>query len=148
MKIAKKLVYVVALALCVCLLCACSAGEEEPGALERIGKAVAVKIEAADTPNENLLINDASFALLQEFSSLRIRPAEGETGAPDEAQWLYRFTYDPAEIVLGGVETVVVFGPDWLTVDGVLYEPEEGVDYADIFGWAQGKVDYVREQWG
>ena len=70
---------------------------------------------------------------------MAIQPAEGEF----TEEWIYRFTYNPREKMINGHEIVILFGETSMSIDGVLYQPEDGVAYDTVLEWARLKYDYV-----
>lgn len=132
----KKLKFLL-LALLVCLaLTACG---EEKDVMEEISSAPFVKVESAVDGGAAIVSNETT----KDLSALTIQPSdEGFTG-----DWLYRFTYSPAEKVKGGDETVVLFGEENMQIDGVTYVAEPGVPYSKILDWAALAYDYSVENY-
>ena len=120
------------------LLAGCAGKETVDARLEQIRSSPAVRLESAEPGTETFLVDSVTLSL-SGLADLRIVQQEGEF----TDTWRYRFTYDPAEKVPKGEELVVLFGDSCLSVGGVVYVPEAGVDYADILAWAQGKYDYL-----
>lgn len=111
---------------------------EKSNILDDISNSVAVKLEySADKENSPVLI-DNNLTPAHNFASLAIRSSEG---APD-GSWIYRFTYNPKEKVLNSEEILVLFGENSLSINGVLYIPEDGVDYKMILEWAENIYEY------
>lgn len=109
------------LVACLILGTGCQAREAEPDVMEITSRAPAVKLEYAEQPDEAVVINNGT--LLLQISDLAIAPAPNEVF--DEA-WIYRFTYNPPEAVLSGQVVEVLFGPEHMSVNGVVYLPWEG----------------------
>ena len=132
----KKLRFLL-LALLVCLtLTACG---EEKDVMEEISSAPFVKVESAEAGGAVIVSNEITKQLL----SLTIQPSDEDfTG-----DWLYRFTYSPAEKVKGADETVVLFGEKNMQIDGVTYVAEPGVPYSKILDWAAVAYDYSVENY-
>ena len=132
----KKLRFLL-LALLVCLtLTACG---EEKDVMEEISSAPFVKVESAEAGGDVIVSNEITKQLL----SLTIQPSDEDfTG-----DWLYRFTYSPAEKVKGADETVVLFGEENMQIDGVTYVAEPGVPYSKILDWAAVAYDYCVENY-
>ena len=88
-----------------------------------------------------VIVNDIDPEELKKPSvhaDMRIHAAD--SGSDEE--WIYRFTYNPAEKVLDGREIVLLFGFSALSIDGVTYQPEDGVAYDAVLEWAEGVYDY------
>ena len=132
----KKLRFLL-LALLVCLtLTACG---EEKDVMEEISSAPFVKVESAENGGAAIVSNET----MKDLSALTIQPSDEEfTG-----DWLYRFTYSPAEKVKGADETVVLFGEENMQIDGVTYVAEPGVPYSKILDWAAVAYDYSVENY-
>ena len=137
----RRQIWLGTLAACLLLSAGCQIRETEPDVMEIISRAPAVKLEYAEQPDEAIVLN--SGALLLQVSSLAISPASEETF--DEA-WIYRFTYNPPEAVPHGQVVEVLFGPEHMSVNGVVYLPWEGTPYSGILEWAGIKYQYYREQ--
>lgn len=125
------------LAQLVCLtLTACG---EEKDVMEEISSAPMVKVESAEDGEAVIVSNEITKRLLD----LTIQPSDEDfTG-----DWLYRFTYSPAEEVKGGDEIVVLFGEENMQIDGVTYVAEPGVPYGEILDWAALAYDYSVENY-
>ena len=125
------------LSLLVCLtLTACG---EEKDVMEEISSAPMVKVESAEDGEAVIVSNH----IVKELSSLTIQPSDEDfTG-----DWLYRFTYSPAEKVKGGDEIVVLFGEENMQIDGVTYVADPGVPYGEILDWAALAYDYSVENY-
>ena len=132
----KKLKFLL-LALLVCLaLTACG---EEKDVMEEISSAPFVKVESAET-GEAVIANHET---MKDLLSLTLQPSDEDcTG-----NWLYRFTYSPAEKVKGADEIVVLFGEENMQIDGVTYVAEPGVPYSEILDWAALAYDYSVENY-
>ena len=134
----KKLRFLL-LALLVCLtLTACG---EEKDVMEEISSAPFVKVESAEDGGAVIANNDVTTT--KQLSALNIQPS-GEDFTGD---WLYRFTYSPAEKVKGGDEIVVLFGEENMQINGVTYVAEPGVPYSKILDWAAVAYDYCVENY-
>ena len=64
--------------------------------------------------------------------------------------WLYRFTYNPPELVHdkdgNSVEIVVLFGAENLSVDGATYTSGEGLPYRKLLNWAETQYQYYADE--
>lgn len=129
------------LVACLILGTGCQAREAEPDVVEITSRAPAVKLEYAEQPDEAVVINNGT--LLLQISDLAIAPAPNEVF--DEA-WIYRFTYNPPEAVPCGQVVEVLFGPEHVSVNGVVYLPWEGAPYSGILEWAELKYEYYSER--
>ena len=121
------------------LLSSCGADPaEDSGILEKIGSAPVVKLEYSGQEDGKPILSWDPI-MMWEWPNMMIQPAEGEF----TEEWVYRFTYNPREKVINGHEIVVLFGKTSMSIDGVLYQPEDGVAYDTILEWAEMKYDYV-----
>ena len=84
----------------------------------------------------------SEIALLWTLDDLDILPSD----EPFAGEWLYRIVFNPSSAVEGGDEITVLFGPENLSINGQTYVAAEGVDYADILSWAEGKYQYFARE--
>ena len=126
----------------LCLLSGC--GPKEPTALERIQDSTVVKLECSRVPDAEPLFLYHTGTM--DVGSLRIVPSDDEFTEP----WLYRFTYDPKEMVHDtngdSVEIVVLFGAENLSVDGATYTSGEGLPYRKLLNWAETQYQYYADE--
>ena len=106
--------------------------------MEEIGRSPVVKLEYSGQEGGKPILSWDPIMMLG-WSSMAIQPTEGEF----TEEWIYRFTYNPREKVIGGHEIVILFGETSMSIDGVLYQPEDGVAYDKVLEWARLKYDYV-----
>ena len=118
-------------------LVACHNAESDSDIFEEIRTAPVVKLESAqDTDNGPIFCNNAGTTA--SLADMVIQPSdEGFDG-----EWLYRFTYNPAEKVTNGHEIVAAFGETMMEIDGVTYVAGEGVDFSSILEWAEGAYNF------
>ena len=119
----KKLIFgalLAALVLAVSLVCLAHRAPEEPTALEQIQDSFIVKLECSQTPEAEPIFLYQTITV--NINDLDIVPSDEAFVEP----WLYRFTYNPPELVHdkdgNSVEIVVLFGTENLSVDGITYE--------------------------
>ena len=130
---------VVSLAALALLLSSCGADPaEDSDIMEKIRSAPVVKLEYSGQEGGKPILSWDPIMMLT-WPSMAIQPAEGEF----TEEWIYRFTYNPREKVIGGHEIVILFGETSMSIDGVLYQPEDGVAYDTVLEWARLKYDYV-----
>ena len=75
---------------------------------------------------------------LDTFDSLRICP----TQEIFYGEWIYRIVFDPETHITDGDKCIILFGEKNLSINGITYEAEEGVDYLDILNWASSKYKF------
>ena len=117
---------------------------EEPTALERIQDSIVVKLECSRIPEAEPIFLYQTRTV--NINNLYIIPSDEEFVEP----WLYRFTYNPPEVVHGedgnSVEIVVLFGEENLSVDGVTYTSGEGLPYRRLLNWAATQYQYYADE--
>lgn len=113
---------------------------EAENIFEEIRTAPVVKLESArDKDHEPIFCDNAGTTA--SLADMVIQPSDEEF----DGEWLYRFTYNPAEKVTNGHEIVVAFGETMMEIDGVPYAAEEGMDFSSILEWAEGAYRYYSE---
>ncbi len=101
----------------------------------------AVRLEKRGSAHAVLVTGEVSS--LYTLDSLALAVPEQEV--PLLGEWIYRMTFDPADIVKGGSEIIVQFGENCLSIDDKIYVAEDGTDYADILAWAESKyVSFIK----
>ncbi len=75
---------------------------------------------------------------LDTFDSLRICPTQDTF----YGEWIYRIVFDPETHITDGDKCIILFGEKNLSINGITYEAEEGVDYSDILNWASSKYKF------
>lgn len=105
--------------------------------MDEIRSAPVVKLECSGLAGGGPVFAD-NVGTTAAIADMRIHAADSGF---DEG-WIYRFTYNPAEKVLDGREIVLLFGISALSIDGVTYQPEDGVAYDAVLEWAEGVYDY------
>ena len=130
-------VLLAALLFCLCLLPAgCNTGGSGSDVMDEIRNSPVVKLEFAGRQDAEPVFSDNA-GTTASIADMRVQAPDGEF----DEEWIYRFTYNPQEKVIDGNEIVVLFGESSMSVDGVKYLPEDGVDYGDILQWAEGAYD-------
>jgi len=107
---------------------------------ERIWHSPCIKFEKFSddgTQYEPIIITSETLNLRNFFCSLRI--VEGDTPIGDV---LYKITFNCKEIMLNDEEIIILVGKQALSIDGVIYVPENGVLYKDIKDAIHGKWKY------
>ena len=118
-------------------LVACDNAESDADIFEEIRTAPVIKLESAqDTDNGPIFCDNAGTTT--SLADMALQPSDEEF----DGEWLYRFTYDPAEKVKNGHEIVVALGEAMMEIDGVTYVAGEGVDFSSILEWAEGAYNY------
>lgn len=79
---------------------------------------------------------------LDTFDSLRICPTQDTF----YGEWIYRIVFDPETHITDGDKCIILFGEKNLSINGITYEAEEGVDYSDILNWASSKYEFFDYQ--
>lgn len=119
------------------LLSLASCHKAEPTAKEQTLYAAAAKLEYVGESKGGYKMITSEIDAMDSFSDLCMMPTSDEfTG-----DWIYKFVFNPKEIVIGGKEIVVLFGENNASVDGVTYIPEEGVSYSSILEWVAIKYN-------
>lgn len=133
-----KVLYMIAAIGSFCLLLsACAPEQAEKSVMDEIRSAPVVKLECSGLAGGGPVFAD-NVGTTAAIADMRIHAAD--SGSDEE--WIYRFTYNPAEKVLDGREIVLLFGFSALSIDGVTYQPEDGVAYDAVLEWAEGVYDY------
>ena len=143
----KKLIFgalLAALVLAVSLVCLAHRAPEEPTALEQIQDSIVVKLECSQTPEAEPIFLYQTITV--NINDLDIVPSDEAFVEP----WLYRFTYNPPELVHdkdgNSVEIVVLFGAENLSVDGATYTSGEGLPYRKLLNWAETQYQYYADE--
>lgn len=111
---------------------------------ERIWHSPCIKFEKFSddgTQYEPIIITSETLNLRDFFCSLRI--VEGDTPIGDV---LYKITFNCKEIMLNDEEIIILVGKQALSIDGVIYVPEDGVVYKGIKDAIHGKWKYFDKQ--
>lgn len=99
------------------------------------------KISDVGTHYEPMISNSGTLTLGDFFSSLLI--TEGDSAIGDV---LYKITFNCREVMPNGEEIIILVGKQALSIDGVIYVPEDGVVYKGIKDAIHGKWKYFDKQ--
>lgn len=102
-----------------------------------IRTAPVVKLESSDSGEDAAIFVDNA-GTTASIAEMRIQSSTKKFSE----EWLYCFTYNPQEKVIGGQEITVFLGLDSLEINGTVYIPEDGVKYETILEWAEGVYEY------
>lgn len=102
-----------------------------------IRTAPVVKLESSDSGEDAAIFVDNT-GTTASIADMRIQSSAKKFSE----EWLYCFTYNPQEKVIGGQEITVFLGLDSLEINGTVYIPEDGVKYETILEWAEGVYEY------
>ena len=131
----------IAVGLACLLLSACASGQTEGDILDEIRSAPVVKLEYSGQADSAPIFADNA-GTTESVADMAIQASD----LAFQEDWIYRFTYNPAEKVIDGHEIVLLFGASSMSIDGVTYLPEEGAAYDAILEWAAGVYRYFAEQ--
>ena len=133
------LLILILIGMILLVLAFCNLNKTENDLFAEIRTAPVVKLESSEAGEKAAIFVDNA-GTTASIAEMRIQSSTKKFSE----EWLYRFTYNPQEKVIGGQEITVLFGLDSLEINGTVYIPEDGVKYETILEWAEGVYEYYQ----
>lgn len=132
----KKVIAAMITIFMVVSLMACSSTTEK-SVLDKIKESPIAKLEL---PDGNSMYVDGEIASLHTFADLDLMESTMEP-ADEEADWIYRITFNPSDRVKDCEEIVVSVHKEYVQINSEFYLTSQGVPFSDIIDWTKSKFD-------